>query len=290
MRKQSKSIAMLILIFSFLLSACSSGQLIGLTITPSSTIANTPTFTPSATITQTPTLVPTFTLGPTFTPSPTITPTPELGHLAFREDFQSDLLGWNNPAFPPVDKSALTYSPKGIEFNYPVLTDKNAEWYCNWNVPQNVIKLSGDAIIETNFDRRVRFSGLHFFLQNMNPDNSFAVIVTQGERTTWKTNEAGLGYLRPTRKDNPWDNLGSIEPILKVTNGNIPLRIYFKGDKMLVYVDNILIASRENALFSGKKIFAGVVFGNGDDFVMNSLQVWVNNMDSFKIVPASANP
>ena len=56
-----------------------------------------------------------------------------------------------------------------------------------------------------------------------------------------------------------WDNLGDIEPILKNTSENIPLKIYFKGNKMLVYVDNRLIASREDVLFEGTKYFVGIV-------------------------------
>ncbi|MCJ7529603.1 MAG: hypothetical protein MUO64_01060 [Anaerolineales bacterium] len=254
---------------------------------PLQALINTPiptsTKTPSPTSTKTPPPTSTNTPSPTSTnttsPTSTTTPIPEPSYLAFKEDFQSDLLDWKKSGF----QSILKYSSNGIAFNFPLRTGKNKEWWCDWNFPYKVIELSGDAIIETNFDRRVRFSGLHFYHQNKTYKNKFAVIVSQGERTTWKTNEAVLGYLVNSRK-NPWDNLGNIEQILKNTNGNIPLKIYFKGAKMLIYVNNRLIASREDELFDGNKYFMGLVVGNGDNFIMNSMQVRVNNLDDLKIV------
>lgn len=64
MNTKHRTMAVLILIISLILSGCGPGQFLG------------PTITPSATITPTPTLVPTSTPRPTFTPRPTATEVP----------------------------------------------------------------------------------------------------------------------------------------------------------------------------------------------------------------------
>jgi len=70
--KSQKSVVLLIIV-SFLLSACGPGQLFGptLTSTPTITLTSTPTFTPTATLTPTLTLTLTPTAAFTRTPRPT---------------------------------------------------------------------------------------------------------------------------------------------------------------------------------------------------------------------------
>lgn len=72
--KQTITAIFLIILFSFLLAACASGQILNPTITPAPTLTSTPTniITKTATFTLTPTLSPFPTL--TITPLPTITP------------------------------------------------------------------------------------------------------------------------------------------------------------------------------------------------------------------------
>lgn len=66
MNKKHRTIVILVLMMSLLISSCGPGQLFGPTITPSPTYTLTPTLTPTSTSTLT----------PTPTPTPTLTPTP----------------------------------------------------------------------------------------------------------------------------------------------------------------------------------------------------------------------
>lgn len=77
MNTKQRTISILILVMSLVISGCGPGQVFGptLTPTPSPTETSSPTLTPTLTLTQTLTLTSTLTLTPTLTLTSTLTPT-----------------------------------------------------------------------------------------------------------------------------------------------------------------------------------------------------------------------
>ena len=261
---------------SFFLSSCGAGQLLGPTITPTPTSTNTPT----ATSTQTPTITPSPTN--TFTPTPTATLTPI--PAAFKEDFTSDILNWgSSPFLQNSNDFEYTYSEKGLEFSYEL--QPQSIYRGIWASPEKIIEIDGDFEIEVFFDRRMRFSGIWFSQGDLSRENQFAVLTDQGiHAEDWTKEHVCLGMLIPSEGDWTWLAERCIEDYVEKANGIIHLRLRFKDNFMSIYVNETLFTTDENEIYSGKKYFRGIVVGNGDHFIVNSIRIWVDDDTKLKIL------
>ena len=268
-----KSVSFLVLLLSLLLSSCGAGQVLGPTLTPNPTSTNTPTLTPTSTKTPIPTVTPL----PTNTSTPSPTPIP----ASFEEDFNSDVLGWvDSPSLLhyALEEFEYTYSKKGLEFSYALLPEQIYRGV--WASPHKWISIVGDFEIEVKFDRRMRFSGILF--ANQNPGNRFAVLTSQGVDTDdWTKEDATLGMLIPSEGDWTWLGERSIESYIVEGDGVINLHLAFVGDEMIVSINGKEFARDKNDMYSGTKMFGGIVVGNGDHFIVESIQIWVEDEENW---------
>ncbi len=201
---------------------------------------------------------------PDVTSTPEFTPTPEPVHtvLFFEEDFAQNTLDWE------AREGITAISPDGLELEMP--KDENLGPYRGLLAnPWKILQVNGDCTFEVTMNGNYTFSGPMF-----NPSETYYAFIL---------NPASVGLLRPSLGDKAWDALGEYKSKDSGTDNEVTIKIIFVGEEVQVFVNDQLIASRTDEIFSEPKIFGGFYVVNGDKFNVSEIKVWGDSMDDLQM-------